>query len=69
MERIKYSGTGAAAATKVQTSIVYKPITAFSLTVNALNILEVDVALVAVVIVTMFAFSTVPMLNFSARLY
>ena len=57
MDRIKYSGTGAAADTKVQTSTVYNPTTAVWLTVMALKMYEGDVASSAVVIVTIFAFS------------
>ena len=62
-------GTGAAAATKEQTSIVYKPCTELWPTVIALKMVDIDVELGAVVIVTIFAFSLVSKLNFSARLY
>ena len=57
MERIKYWGTGTAAGTKAHTSIVYKPtiVTWFNPIASKMN--EKDVALVAVVIVTKFAFS------------
>ena len=50
-------GTGAAAATNEHTSIVYKPTTAVWFTVIAFNMVDTDVALVAVVIVTKFCFS------------